>query len=219
AEARVIDVSLVQAGAGQETDRALHDPRGRGVQTGASLPDRAVLHVGTASPPVRVRPLDRSGGPVRQVRLTMPEPLPWHVGDLAILRDPGDRCLWSVRVLDVDPLPLRRRGAAIRRAEELAGPGSPSDTRLRSRSAEHPLVLARLGLPEPDLAERVGSWWVHPDALGRWQEALVRTVRIHHADHPLTPGLPVAEAGQALGLPDHLRTTAEGRALPHDLPP
>src|SRR5690606_10868760 len=102
-------------------------------------------------------------------RLTVSASLPWHVGDLAILRDPGDRRLWSVRVLDVDPLPLRRRGAARRRAEALAGPGSPADTRLRSRLAEHSAVLTRLGLPDPAVGERIGTWWVDPAALALWQ--------------------------------------------------
>src|SRR5699024_10644159 len=79
--------------------------------------------------------------------------LPWRVGDRAILRDPGSRRIWSVRVVDVDPLPLRRRGAPRRRAEALAAGDSSGSAsglaalRLRSRSADTEMRLRRLDLP------------------------------------------------------------------------
>ncbi len=212
AEAQVIDVAL------EWVDGGLGDARREGTNTQAP-PEQAVLHVGTAAQPVHVRPLTAGDEPVRHARLTAPTPLPWHVGDLAILRDPGDRRLWSVRVLDVDPLPLRRRGAARRRDEELSGPHSPADTRLRSRSAEHPAVLARLGLPDPEHGVRVGHWWVDAGALTTWQEHLTQLVRDHHGQRPLSHGIPVVEAGRSLDLPDHLRSPEEGGSLPRDVPP
>ena len=45
--------------------------------------------------------------------------LPLRVGDRALLRDPGSRRIWGVRVLDPDPPALRRRGAAAARAKDL----------------------------------------------------------------------------------------------------
>ncbi|GAA5160495.1 selenocysteine-specific translation elongation factor [Ornithinimicrobium tianjinense] len=81
-----------------------------------AAPAQAMLHVGSADHPVHVRPLGS-----RHARLSLRSPLPWHAGDRAIVRDPGTHRLWSVQVVDVDPLPLRRRGAALRRAGDLEG--------------------------------------------------------------------------------------------------
>ncbi|WP_165700070.1 SelB domain-containing protein [Ornithinimicrobium ciconiae] len=242
AEAQVIDVSL------EPVDTGLGHSR----QERATPPTEAILHVGTAAQPAHVRPLMGAGdgdapvsGTVVEVsyaRITTEVSLPWHVGDLAILRDPGDRRLWSLRILDVDPLPLRRRGAGRRRAAELAGDGgrratelagdgaatteadstphfAATMTRVRSRSAEHPSVLSRLCLPEPTGAVRVGQWWVDPDALTLWSARLSRFVRDHHEQQPLSHGVPVAEAGRELDLPDHLRPSTDGGTLPHDLSP
>ncbi len=81
----------------------------------ADLPATLTLHVGSAAVPVRVRPL----GP-DTVRLRLARPLPLLVGDRALLRDPGRHHVsGGVRVLDVAPPPLARRGAAAARA---AGP-------------------------------------------------------------------------------------------------
>ena len=51
---------------------------------GSRLPRQLTLHIGSVRTPARVRPL---GG--RHVRLTLREPLPLHVGDRILLRDPG----------------------------------------------------------------------------------------------------------------------------------
>ncbi|WP_114905514.1 SelB C-terminal domain-containing protein [Ornithinimicrobium murale] len=207
AVAQVIDVALtsMDAGLAQPARPDLHR---------AIPPEQAVLHVGTASLSAHVRPLDDG----RHARVTVSAPVPWHVGDLAILRDPGDRRLWSIRVLDVDPLPLRRRGAAARRAAALAESGDPAGTRLRSRSAVHPDVLARLGLPEPAGGIRIGGWLVDPAALEDWVERLAGLLRDHHAQHPLSHGIPLAAAARGLSLPDHLRPVDDGGSLPRDLP-
>lgn len=207
AVARVIDVALTSVDIGLA--RSEHPDR-----HGAAPPERAVVHIGTAGRPAHVRPL----GDGQHARVTVSTPVPWHVGDLAILRDPGDRRLWSIRVLDVDPLPLGRRGAAARRAAALAEGGDPAVTRLRSRCAEHPDVLAQRGLPEPTGAARVGGWWVEPTALKDWGERLAGLLRDHHAQHPLSHGIPLATAARGLRLPEHLRHPADGGSLPGDLP-
>jgi len=79
-------------------------------------PERPVLHVGSASQEARVRPL---AGDL--VRLRLAEPLPLRAGDRAVLRDPGSRTVWGVRVLDPTPPRLTRRGDAARRALVLSG--------------------------------------------------------------------------------------------------
>ncbi|WP_237565646.1 SelB C-terminal domain-containing protein [Ornithinimicrobium cavernae] len=207
AVAQVIDVALTSVDTGL--------PRsGRPDRHRPAPPEQAVVHVGTAGLPAHVRPL----GDGQHARVTVSAPVPWHVGDLAILRDPGDRRLWSIRVLDVDPLPLRRRGAAARRAVALAESRDPAGTRLRSRSAEHPDVLARLGLPEPAGGTQVGGWLVDPAALEDWGERLAGLLRDHHAQHPLSHGIPLAEAARGLNLPEHLRPAAAGGSLPRELP-
>ena len=79
------------------------------------LPREPVLHIGSAAVPVRLRPLGDDAA-----RLTLSRPLPLHIGDRLLLRDPGARRIAGADVLDVRPPPLRRRGAAAARARELA---------------------------------------------------------------------------------------------------
>ncbi|MEH0846095.1 selenocysteine-specific translation elongation factor, partial [Micromonospora sp. CPCC 205711] len=82
----------------------------------ADLPATLTLHVGSAAVPARVRPLGAD-----TVRLRLDRPLPLLIGDRALLRDPGrHHVAGGVTVLDVDPPPLRRRGAAAARAAVLA---------------------------------------------------------------------------------------------------
>ncbi len=209
---------------------------------GGRPPEQARLHVGSSDVAVHVRPLGPLDGGSGWVRLSTPVELPWRVGDRAILRDPGSRRLWALRVVDVDPLPLRRRGDARRRAEALGagvargpasaggdsppagGTGSPpteagavaAAIRLRSRSADRAEVLERLGLPAPTDGVRVGDWWVDPAMVPRWRTRLAEAVAAHHRDHPLSAGMPVAEAARALDLPDHL-PSALGNELVHHL--
>lgn len=190
--ATVVDVSLVPADA---------DEGGSPGEPDRSPPQVATLHVGSADVSVHVRPL--GGG---FVRVTSGVVLPWRVADRAILRDPGSRRLWSVRVVDVDPLPLARRGAAGRRAAALAT-GDPAVARLRSRGADREDVLRRLGLVAPAGAVRVGDWVVDAAALAEWQERLAAAVREHHRREPLSAGMPVGEAAHHLGLPRHLPAT------------
>lgn len=210
--ARVVDVGLLAGPPGDVLPGDVLPVRAatRGGDDGP--PERAVLHVGSADLPVRVRPLG-----TRHARVTLPSALPWHVGDRAILRDPGSRRLWAATVLDVDPLPLRRRGDARRRAEALGSGAAPEDVRLRSRAAEHPATLGRLGLGDPTTGSRVDRWWVDEEALRGWVARLAAGVRSHHAAHPLSAGMPLAEAGHLLGLPAHLAGAAATDASATDL--
>ncbi|AXH96544.1 selenocysteine-specific translation elongation factor [Ornithinimicrobium avium] len=223
AVARVLDVALTPEDLGVAVPAGVQ----RAAAHDRTPPEQVVLHVGTADQPVRCRPLGDA-----HARLTLPEDLPWRVGDRAVLRDPGSRRVWALRVLDVDPLPLRRRGAARHRAEDLAAATTTgedagsravsrglADLRVRSRSAEHPDVLRRLGLGRPTSAVHVGGWWVDEDALRAWADRLAGGVRGHRKEHPLSAGVPVAEAVHLLDLPPHLRAAAAGGTLAPDLAP
>ncbi len=79
-------------------------------------PERPLLHIGATAVAAHCRPLGDD-----LVRLTLDRPLPLRVGDRALLRDPGDRRIWGLQVLDPAPPRLDRRGAAARRAVALAG--------------------------------------------------------------------------------------------------
>lgn len=85
------------------------------------MPPHVTLHVGTASAPVRVRPLGTD-----HARLGLEgesAALPLVVGDRVVLRDPGaHEVLAGATVLDARPPPLTRRGDAARRAAALADP-------------------------------------------------------------------------------------------------
>ncbi|MCU1591075.1 MAG: selenocysteine-specific translation elongation factor, partial [Frankiales bacterium] len=71
------------------------------------VPAEAVLHVGSAAVPSRIRLL---GDDV--ARLSLTRALPLQPGDRGVLRDPGGhRLAAGVVVLDADPPTLRRRGA------------------------------------------------------------------------------------------------------------
>ncbi|MDT0214436.1 SelB C-terminal domain-containing protein [Rothia sp. ARF10] len=192
----------------------------RGALTGRSssrahdLPDRAVLHVGSVSERVAVRPLGED-----HARLTSRFDLPWRVGDRAILRDPSSRDLWSVQVLDVDPLPLGRRGAAVARGDELGSGLPPASVRLASRGADHAALLDRLGLDAPSEAVVVGRWRLDPRLLADLRRRLAGVVADHHDDAPLSAGLTVVEALHRLGLPAHLRPAEDGGTLSGSLDP
>jgi selenocysteine-specific elongation factor len=222
AVASVVDVRLTEVvatragrGAGSGSPDRL---RARGSRRSARrperarLPERAVLHVGSGHHVVSVRPLGE-----HHARLRTERALPWRVGDRAVLRDPGGRELWSAVVADVDPLPLRRRGAGARRAEALEQGAVPSVLRLTSRGADHRVQLERVGLAPPPDAVLVGQWWVDPTAQRDWAARLAEAVRRHHAAQPLGAGLTSTEAQHALGLPEHLRGVDQGGTLPAGL--
>jgi selenocysteine-specific elongation factor len=164
------------------------------------LPAELVLHAGSAAVPVRVRALGTD-----TVRLAPARPLPLHVGDRVLLRDPGRRAVaGGLLVLDVDPPALRRRGAAAARAAQLSTlDGEPDGAgELRRRGAVRAAALRAMGVPEPAAALRAGGWLVDPGQAERWRAALAAAVAAHAAAHPLEHGLPVEAARQRLDLPD-----------------
>ncbi|MDN5796194.1 MAG: selenocysteine-specific translation elongation factor [Intrasporangium sp.] len=115
----------------------------------AHLPRELTLHVGTAGVRARLRPLEAG-----IARLTLERALPLETDDRAILRDPGaDDVLVGAIVLDPAPPPLRRRGAAIARARDLARPApDPLADEVRRRGHVQRDELLLLGL-DPDAAQ------------------------------------------------------------------
>ncbi|MGI8614568.1 MAG: SelB C-terminal domain-containing protein [Nocardioidaceae bacterium] len=169
---------------------------------GPPLPERPVLHLGTAAVGCRVRPL--GGG---AVRLLLEQPLPLRTGDRLLLRDPGSRSLQGVSVLDPDPPALSRRGAAAARARALAdSPAAPDlADELRRRGVVRRSVLRRLGVPTLD-ADRLcvgsGDWLVDRRLVPDLQERLRRLVADYATTSPLDPGPPAGAVARALDLPD-----------------
>ena len=165
----------------------------------AELPAELVLHAGSAAVPVRIRPLGTD-----TARVVARRPLPLHVGDRALLRDPGRRAVPAgLTVLDVAPPALRRRGAAAVRAVELSTVEDHPDEagELRRRGAVRSGQLHAMGVRVGSVP-LAGDWLVDPGQADRWRAALAREVAAHAAAHPLEHGLPVETARQRLGLPD-----------------
>ncbi|GAA4517724.1 selenocysteine-specific translation elongation factor [Actinoallomurus oryzae] len=179
--------------AGEWTVTDLLDVR---VKDAARLPREPVLHIGSAAVPVRLRPLGDDAA-----RLTLARPLPLHIGDRLLLRDPGARRVTGADVLDVRPPVLRRRGAAAARARELAT-GVPGAAELVRR---HGLIrrseLVAMGVT-PESEPVTGDWLADPAHWASLRRRLAEEVARHAAADPLAPGLPVEAARALLDLPD-----------------
>ncbi|MBA9006089.1 selenocysteine-specific translation elongation factor [Thermomonospora cellulosilytica] len=170
------------------------------------LPRQMILHIGSAAVPVRLRPL----GP-DTARLTLNARIPLHVGDRALLRDPGRRAVAGVRILDVRPPALVRRGAGAQRARELAAwPDRPGgDVLLRRHGVLREQELALMGCTPPPGAVRLEpDWLADPDHWERLHRRLAEEVDRQAAEQPLAPGITLEAARLRLGLPSR-RLVAE----------
>jgi selenocysteine-specific elongation factor len=218
-------MALVQAGRWTLTD--LIDVRLRAAGQ-ASLPRVLTLHAGSARTQARVRPLGDGG----IARLSLSDPLPLHVGDRVLLRDPGAArrsrggpaqngsgpapaapAITGAVVLDPAPPPLTRRGAAAVAARELESwPDRPGAAELlRRHGLLRASALLAMGLSEHP-APVAGEWLADP---ARWAElarCLAEAVTAHAARAPLAAGLTLEAARAALRLPD--RRLAEALVKP-----
>ncbi|MFI5286266.1 MAG: selenocysteine-specific translation elongation factor [Candidatus Dormibacteria bacterium] len=187
---------------------------------GGDWPTHAVLHVGAAAVPARIRRLDTSGssGTSRDassdssdswvVRLMLDARLPLQVGDRVLLRDPGRRqVVGGATVLDPLPPPLRRRGAARARAAALLGDRGTPDAavELARRGAASRAFLQQIGVPVGDSLPAgviaAGSWLVTAE---RWAECQ-RNLRAVIEGQPaalLDTGATHADLVRALRLDD-----------------
>lgn len=172
-----------------------------------------ILNVGSARAIARVRPLGAG-----LARLSLAEPLPLHVGDRLLLRDPGARrpeslpAVAGAVVLDVAPPPLARRGAAAAAARQLATwPDRPTAADLLARHgllrASALFAMGVAELPEPV----AGEWVADPDHWRGLGHQLGEVLAAHAAAEPLTTGMPIEAAQAALDLPDHRLVTALAR--------
>jgi selenocysteine-specific elongation factor len=147
-------------------------------------------------------------------RLTLHDPLPLHVGDRLLLRDPGSAglAILGATVLDAAPPPLARRGAAAAAGRELAAwPEIPAAADLlRRHGLMRSSVLAAMGVtggPPPV----TGGWLADP---ARWAELgrqLAEAVAAHARREPLAIGMPPEAARAALRLPDRALVEALAR--------
>jgi selenocysteine-specific elongation factor len=172
---------------------------------------RAVtVHIGSARVVARVRPL----GP-DVARLSLADPLPLHVGDRVLLRDPGSRRTGSwpsvagAVVLDVAPPQLLRRGAAAATARQLATwPDMPTATDLLSRHGlMRASVLLAMGISEHPRPV-CGEWLADPDHWRSLSHQLGEVLASHAAAEPLAAGMQIDAARAALDLPDRRLVTA-----------
>jgi selenocysteine-specific elongation factor len=187
----VLDARIITAAAPEEDGSQPH-----------RLPRLVTLHAGSARVQAKLRLLGPDLG-----RLTLREPLPLHVGDRVLLRDPGaaeiSSGLAGATVLDVAPPSVSRRGAAAAAVAELSSwPDRPTAGDLLRR---HKLIriadLLAMGID--DVPPPVARGWVaDPGYLEGARTALASLVRSHAARNPLAAGMPVDAARAALGLPD-----------------
>ncbi|MBX7452181.1 SelB C-terminal domain-containing protein [Mycolicibacterium sp. 3033] len=159
------------------------------LRAAGKLQQQLVLHIGSASMPVHVRPLGDTGA-----RLRLPRPLPLRIGDIGLLRDPGEhRIAAGIEVLDVAPPALRRRGDARARAAELA------TGKVRPPVCALVKDLRAMGF-EPT-GERVGEWMVDAQWWADRRDQLTTAVQHWSAGHDIAAGMPTEELRRALELP------------------
>jgi selenocysteine-specific elongation factor len=158
------------------------------LRSAGKLHDELVLHVGSAAVPVHVRPLGSAA------RLRLARPLPLRVGDVGLLRDPGEhRIAAGIEVLDPRPPAFGRRGAARARAEELADGHAPLP--VCARASE----LRAMGFQEAGL--RIGHWVVNPQWWAGRRQHMVTAVAAWSAQHDVAAGMPLETVRQQAGLP------------------
>jgi selenocysteine-specific elongation factor len=191
--ASVIDVRLTP-----------HPPTARQPSGIMRLPSRLTVHIGAARAVAGVRMLGSHAA-----RLSLGHPLPLHVGDRVLLRDPGaaadrvgGRPVFGATVLDVLPPRLRGNGAAAAAGRELASwpdPPTAADLLRRHRllRASTASAMGLRDLPPPVS----GEWLADPAYWQRLRQLLATAVAAHAARDPLAPGLAVDAARAELCLP------------------
>jgi selenocysteine-specific elongation factor len=152
-----------------------------------------MAHLGSAAVSARAHPLGDSAA-----RLQLDRPLPLHLGDRLLLRDPTRRTVVAADVADLAPLPIRRRGDAARVGASLAVIRSADDVVARHRLV-HRAQLLRWGCTEvPVTARVVGDWYVDP---AHWRDLVDRlSAAVREADE-LSAGVPVEAMRRRLALP------------------
>ena len=162
-----------------------------------------VLHVGSAAVPVHVRPLGAVGA-----RLRLARPLPLRVGDVGLLRDPGEhRIAAGIEVLDVRPPQLRRSGAARARADELA------TGRVRPPVCMRANELRAMGFAPT--GQLVGDWVVDRQWWAERRQQVMTAVQRWVTEHDVAAGMPLETLRRQAGLPavELVSTLLDGTGL------
>ena len=162
-----------------------------------------VLHVGSAAVPVHVRPLGTVGA-----RLRLARPLPLRVGDVGLLRDPGEhRIAAGIEVLDVRPPQLRPRGAARARADELA------TGRVRPPVCMRANELRAMGFAPT--GQLVGDWVVDRQWWAERRQQVMTAVQRWVTEHDVAAGMPLETLRRQAGLPavELVSTLLDGTGL------
>ena len=167
------------------------------------VPDHLTVHVGTASVPGRVRVFDAD-----HARLILDRPLPLALGDRIILREPGVAIVGGSQVLDVDPPELGRRGAGVRRRDELQSMDVRGDAAVEvtRRGAMRIADLRALGLTfdgnaPPAGVRDVGQWWVADATMAAWELRLRAEIEAVHERDPMAIGLSRSAVRDLIGVP------------------
>lgn len=178
------------------------------------LPTHAMLHVGTAATPVRVRPLGE-----HHARLSLAGPLPLAPGDRAVLRDPGaHEVLAGASVLARDPDPFTRRGDAGRRAVMLAAgatasPAPVAEAEPGAAASPSAALIALLDHLDQHPLEAAPTHVVAPVAAADLADA-ARAGRLLRCAGLVLPGNTVAVSVARLGdLPPRFSAGEAARAL------
>jgi selenocysteine-specific elongation factor len=163
------------------------------------LPTELVAHLGTAATPARVR---RLGG--RIARLRTSRPVPVQAGDRLVLRDPGRHSVAAgAVVLDADPPPLRRRGAAAARAKDLADGVPDLRAEVARRGAVTRAQLARLGIDvtATGALHATDTWLVDRETWHGWVSHAPLALDAYATANPLDSAPAVAALHRELGVP------------------
>lgn len=165
------------------------------------LPNEAVLHIGTARVPVKLRRLGAD-----TARAMLSRSLPLRIGDPAVLRVGGAGFSYiGTVILDPDPPPLNRRGASESRARMLeslsAVPDALGELRRRGAIAASRLKMIGATGPTPDAIE-VEGWLVDPAQWSSWRSRVVAILEEHRRSHPLEPGVALGVLAQMLEIAD-----------------
>lgn len=162
------------------------------VTVDAGLRRDVVTHVGSAAVPTRVRSLGDGAA-----RLHFDRPLPLHVGDRLLVREPSSRTIVGATVADLAPAPLRRRGDGAAIAADLRVPATARDEVAR-RGVVDVAWLVAAGLTDDPGAVRVDGWWVDAVRWQQWRDQLC--VVLEGAGS--SDGVPVDVVRHRLGIPD-----------------
>ncbi|OLT43444.1 hypothetical protein BJF86_01230 [Serinicoccus sp. CNJ-927] len=170
-----------------------------------ALPAQVTVHAGTVSVPGRLRTLDG-----HHARLHTELPLPLVLGDRLILRDPGrEGAIVGAEVLDPVAPPLRRSGAARRRAAALRGDPGEDTSGGAARDADRaPKGGTDAVATSAVTGVELGGRRVAAATADLWVGALTTLVADRAAADPLDPWLPLgttlATLRRQVGVPDRL---------------